>query len=526
MIVSTGKIYHSSHRFCFCRFGGDSNCKYKAWINEPFLTVYLQTLSILGIYFSYNVWFHPLAKYPGPKLRAASRLPHLAAMLGGHLHLDMKRLHDEYGGVVRVTPDKLSYISSEAWRQIYGHKKNSEPEMSKDRKWYVADPNAQHIIFSTREKHGHFRCLFSQGFSDRSLREQEPLLQSYVDMLVQWMEQNVVGGRTALDVVEWYNWTTFDIIGDLTFGEPFGCLKNTSLHPWVRDMFDAIKGIMYLRVCQEVSVLGRHIPILLKNLFSAKAVEKREAHLHFTRDMVTRRVNTSNHRSDFMENALCQLKGKGITFAEMLSNSSVLIMAGSETTATLLSGATYLLLKNPEKQQKLVEELDAVFQQETNITNEATGRLVTFRGDRRSIALLSSCGCRLPRQVPAGGSYIEGKYVPAGTSVTVNHFAAYHSSINFHRPDDFIPERFIEGSNSSDKRDVLQPFSAGPRNCIGRNLAYAEARLILERVFFRFELNLSDKTSDWLDQGTYGIWQKPPLYVTFRIRRRSESTAE
>lgn len=317
---------------------------------------------------------------------------------------------------MRIAPDKLSYISAEAWRDIYGHKKI---EMNKDPKWYVPDPNADNIALSNREKHGHFRRLFSHGFSDRSLRAQEPLLRSYVDLLTEGLERYSNNGRNPLDMVQWYNWTTFDIIGDLTFGEPFGCLETASLHPWVRDIFHAIKGITYLRVCQEIPILGPYLPLLLSRVLSNKAVKKREAHLNYTREKVTRRLNNKDHRPDFMDNVLRQPEGKGLTFPEMLSNSSVLIVAGSETTATLLSGATYLLLTNPEKLQKLSTELLAAFNSPGDITIESASRLEYLPAViEETLRFYSPVAAGLPRVTPAGGSQIEGKFVPAGVSPT------------------------------------------------------------------------------------------------------------
>ena len=97
--------------------------------------------------------------------------------------------------------------------------------------------------------------------------------------------------------------------------------------------------------------------------------------------------------------------------------------------------------------------------------------------------------------------------------------SAYSMSPNFHRPTEFIPERWIDGPEgkgefADDKRGVLQPFSMGTRNCIGRNLAYAEMRLILAKVLFHFDLELdSAATGDWFDQKSWGLWIKNPLYV-------------
>ena len=72
-------------------------------------------------------------------------------------------------------------------------------------------------------------------------------------------------------------------------------------------------------------------------------------------------------------------------------------------------------------------------------------------------------------------------------TVSVNHYAAYHSPLNFTRPNEFIPERFINTADfPNDRREVLQPFSVGPRNCIGRRCVhgstpFAGASLLFQR---------------------------------------------
>lgn len=111
------------------------------------------------------------------------------------------------------------------------------------------------------------------------------------------------------------------------------------------------------------------------------------------------------------------------------------------------------------------------------------------------------------------------------TSVSIHHSAAYTSPINFYRPEQFIPERWLpEAKNNPsspffwDRRDVLQPFSAGPRNCIGRNLAFAEMRLILARVLWNFDLELCNESANWSEQKIYTLWEKPALMCKLRPR--------
>jgi hypothetical protein len=68
-------------------------------------------------------------------------------------------------------------------------------------------------------------------FSDKALKEQEPLITGYVDKLISRLHEHTrSSGSATLDIVKWYNYTTFDILGDLAFGDSFGCLESDLLH--------------------------------------------------------------------------------------------------------------------------------------------------------------------------------------------------------------------------------------------------------------------------------------------------------
>lgn len=72
-----------------------------------------------------------------------------------------------------------------------------------------------------------FRRNLSSGFSEKSLRDQEPILTKYFDLLIEKLRVNC---EQPLDMAKWYNFITFDIIGDLTYGKPFGCLEDSKMH--------------------------------------------------------------------------------------------------------------------------------------------------------------------------------------------------------------------------------------------------------------------------------------------------------
>ena len=101
----------------------------------------------------------------------------------------------------------------------------------------------------------------------------------------------------------------------------------------------------------------------------------------------------------------------------------------------------------------------------------------------------------------------------------MHQWASYRSTINFHRPDEFLPERWLKDGPeefANDNKAAFNPFSFGPRNCLGRNLAYHEARLLLTKTLWNFDIELVDPQSRWNDQKIFFLWDKPALMVNLK----------
>ena len=148
----------------------------------------------------------------------------------------------------------------------------------------------------------------------------------------------------------------------------------------------------------------------------------------------------------------------------------VLIVAGSETTATALTGATYLLLENRDALRKLTGEIRNRFEQEDDITIQSTAE-VPYLGAvvQESLRLFPPGPAVFPRVVPPGGRTVCGRFVPGGFTVGVHQLSANRSARNFARPERFHPERWLDDPRfGQDDRAACQPFSFGPRNCIGK----------------------------------------------------------
>jgi cytochrome P450 len=107
------------------------------------------------------------------------------------------------------------------------------------------------IITADDAGHARYRRLLAHAFSDKALRSQEPLLLGYVDLLIKRLYKTGDGGNNQLDMVKWYNFTTFDLIGELSFGESFHGLDNSAYHPWVNTMFGGIKINSYFNAMKR-----------------------------------------------------------------------------------------------------------------------------------------------------------------------------------------------------------------------------------------------------------------------------------
>ena len=82
-----------------------------------------------------NLYFHPLSKFPGPKIWSMSRLPYIISLLGGGMLDDMTIIHEQYGDIVRLAPDELSFAIKEAWQEIYVHRPGHK-NLTKSETWY------------------------------------------------------------------------------------------------------------------------------------------------------------------------------------------------------------------------------------------------------------------------------------------------------------------------------------------------------------------------------------------------------
>ena len=234
----------------------------------------------------------------------------------------------------------------------------------------------------------------------------------------------------------------------------------------------------HAHICSiSVYVVGYYpiVKYLGSLIVDQEMMNKRKEYMAWVSSQVAKRMSRETDRPDFMTYVTAHNGEKGHTMSkgQLDSNANLILTAGSETTATLLSGATYLLLKNPSKLAKLTQEIRTTWKSYNDITlsevnNSAPYLIATLN---ESLRYFPPVPTGFERRIQKGGEVISGVYIPEGTAVQVSQWPTHHSAENFADPDAFVPERWLDDRDKkyeNDKRASMQAFSFGPRNCLGK----------------------------------------------------------
>lgn len=179
--------------------------------------------------------------------------------------------------------------------------------------------------------------------------------------------------------------------------------------------------------------------------------------------------------------------------ADIYVNANLFMLAGTETSATVLSGCLYHLCVNPDLLVRLQREIDGTFRSNEEI-NMARCQPLRYLNAclMETLRIYPAVPVGMAHKTPPGGAIILDQLVPGNVSphgdikilvdktsplktplqvqVWVHQYATFHSAENFASPESFIPDRWLDDNHNfnSDDKDALQPFSIGPQNCIGQ----------------------------------------------------------
>ncbi|KAI2605294.1 cytochrome P450 [Hypoxylon fragiforme] len=461
---------------------------------------------------TYNVWFHPLAKFPGPFLGRASLLYRFIHTSRGKFHVAITDAHRKYGPIVRVAPNELSFASVESWKAIYGHQPAGRAVAPKGPFYEVfAAGFSSKCVGSERDpkKHTAMRKMLNPAFSQRGLLEQEEIINGVVDKFVRIIGERGGPGSGGVNVTKWFEMNSFDILGEMAFGETFHSLDTGNLHFWAAIVLEHLYVITLFDNLRRIGWLAKAAGYLIP----ASLMTKNQNSV-YSRQQVEKRLAMSGSRNDFVSLLVDKVRAGEVGKEEMTAHVSTLTIAGGETVATTLAGLTCFLSQNPEKMQKLVKEIRGAFKSFDEINATKAQQLPYLQAVlNEGLRLFPPASGGAPRVSP--GFELHGYYVPEGTEINVSPWTITHDPKYFTKPWDFIPERWLD-PNSTDNKDASRPFLLGPRDCLGRNFAWMELNLVLAKILWQYDMELVTKNINWLeDSQVHVLWWKPKLFVRF-----------
>lgn len=319
---------------------------------------------------------------------------------------------------MRIAPNELSYADAAAWKDIYLNRPGHQP-FERNRTWFrKMKPDEPHSLMGyDEEAHARQRRVFANSFSDKSLREQAPVVESYVDLFIEKLYTHSSGQRKrALDLSKWFIFLMFDISSDLSFGEPFGSLNAEEAHPWVEIAQDFGKGLSLIASVNLYSPLDKLLRYIIPKHILQRQIDHREMSVAYTK----RRLAMNKDRPDWVSPAKKYNDEKdALSEAEWAINMTIFIFAGAETTSSALTAVIRHLVQNRGALQRVTDEIRSKFESEDEIKVSSTGKLPYLNAvinETLRIAPPSVIG--VPRIVPRGGDTICGQWVPGGVSIS------------------------------------------------------------------------------------------------------------
>ncbi|KAI9926158.1 hypothetical protein MW887_004621 [Aspergillus wentii] len=467
----------------------------------------------------YRLFFHRLHRFPGP---VASKLTRFYdAWLAGknvQYNVEIDRLHSQYGDFIRTGPREICIVRKSAVPLLFG----PQSDCLKSTYYAQASPDPKKCsVHHTRDfdDHRRRRKAWDRGFSIKALGTYEPRIKTKADLLVSHIESNI---DKPLDATAWSMFLSFDIMGDVGFGKDFNNLTTGIEHP-------AIKGVH-----DHMAVLGvlGHIPWLLNVLGCIPgATAGYSGFFKWCADEIEskkKRWNSEEYPQDVVSWLLKAFVEKDVSAAPtedcLHEDSRVVIVAGSETTATTLANALFHLAKYPAVLAKLQHLLDEAMPGGPDDWDYKKIKDMSFIDDiiNETLRLRPAVMTGGYRVTPPQGIQVDEVYIPGDVNVFVPVQCIQTDERYYKQSKQFIPERWDERKQELGTEGApFLPFLLGPYVCPGKNLAMMSLRISISTLAQKYNITFAPgETGDAFDKGALDTFTTtlPPLQMMFQPR--------
>ncbi|KAI0107510.1 cytochrome P450 [Nemania sp. FL0031] len=474
----------------------------------------------------YLLYFHPLAKFPGPRLAAVSNLWYAYHWLSGRYPFAIEKALEKYGDIVRVAPNDLVVFTPKAFTDVYSPQYNGL-EVFRKTDFQNRGDNLGGIVWEEDPvRHREVARKLAPAFSRRMMRTMEPIMHKHMDYFVARMK-DIGGEADGVSLVDWTHWVAWDTSADLAWNEEMFAMRDAK-NPIYLDVligFNAFATV--IQVFKRFPLISpiKYLFVPIAKLSSLSQMEKN------TRISLDKRIDKRGNlpHPDLFDFILPTDSPPPSLRADALHLGSIalqVMFAGFGPMADWYYGVLLFLTQEPKYYKFLVEEVRNTFSSYDDITLTTTAQLPYVGAClEEAIRLFATNTTGLPRYSP--GATVDGHYISKGVTIQSSIFTLSRSSRFFHDARRFRPQRWLPPSHqlydvafANDARKGLPAFSIGPRACSGRELAWAEARLFLAKVLWQFDIVQVSKPELDMEiferaQLHYGFMVKPDVKVRF-----------
>jgi cytochrome P450 family 628 len=382
---------------------------YASTIYTSFLTGLFSSLAI------YRLYFHPLRRYPGPP---GARLSQLWFVWQMKEKVDsawfLQRLHQQYGEYVRIGPNMLSISDPDMINSIHGPGAKFEKG-----EWYDQSPYPNLQQLRDKAVHDRRRRLrYDPAFTAKALRDYEPRVLRHATTLTQ---QFRVRAGQDVNATQWSAFYFWDIMGDLSFGTSFKSLETGKAHDYMANIHSAIRPFGIMSTNSWVgfllqSLVPRRLVLAFQD-YSRRTIEHRIKNPPEERDIVHHFLELEPEFADPETNT-----------QTLTAETSLLIIAGSDTAASVLTFTMYYLATVPGLAKQLRQELEA-----NNIRDDGSLSIPSLTHLVHLNALINEVlrlwppvPSGLHRMPPRGGATVNGRYFPGGIQILTPTLAIQH----------------------------------------------------------------------------------------------------
>ncbi|KAF2866147.1 cytochrome P450 [Massariosphaeria phaeospora] len=448
----------------------------------------------LGLVF-YRLFLSPLAKFPGPKIAAATGYYEFYHdyFRHGQYVFEIKKMHDKYGPIVRINPDELSVHDPDFYNELYvaGSVRRTE---NYDHFARGIEFDGSHFLSTDHDLHRRRRKPLEPFFSRLGVTRLEPMVAGVANRLVKRFEA-VKGTGQVMRLDHAFVALSGDVIGriccdnhtDMVDEEDFGVDWYNLLHDFIHriplvmafpQMVSALRLIperIMLWLDPRMKQMEKFQNMARQHIIDAKSEKQKLSDSSFQ----------SKNNTIFRHILTSGLPESDLSVDRLGREAQVLLGAGTVSSARTMDFIAFYIMNDDKVRARLQEELAPLMKDYphkmpswADLEKLSYFQALLKEGLRLSYGVMH----RLPRVSPDVAIRFKDWVIPKGVPVGMSAYMMHTDERVYDEPFKFKPERWLDNVTPAMNRSLV-PFAKGSRNCLGMNLAYVELNLVLASLF-------------------------------------------